>query len=219
LTTKNTPEVAPIKRPEVAQLDDVTTNVDALTDEGLPEIVVPKTVSFEDFQKLQATNARLLEESKSHKRQKQKLEEERLLAEGNKDQVIENLRGEITSYREREELDNIAIALETEASKRNCPDWDLMYGATGHGAVKYDRESGTVRGVTEFFDRCEMDERLNRIYFKGTKAVKTDNHTPVVENVTSFHSDPMGYLMMIREKHPERYEETVRKMQREGLIH
>ncbi len=159
-----------------------------------------------------------MEESKANKRKKQELEEAKQLAEGNKDKVIESLRDRLSSFEEKEELDSIAVALQKEADKRNCPDWDLMYNAIGNKTVSYNKETGGVTGVETFFDTCEMDERLRRVYFKESAPVITDNSTPALAGTVSYSKDPLGYLTMIQEKHPERYQETVMRMQREGLI-
>ncbi len=214
MTTQETHEGATINTPEGAT-GDHQTNVDDQT----------KTVSYAEYEKLKQeldaktlTGERLLEEAKASKRSKQKAFEAKQLAEGDTGKVIDSLRGRLDAYEQKEEMDSIAAALQREADKRGCPDWDLMYNGSAENSIAYDKESGSVQGVESFFDKCEADERLRRVYFKGSEPVKTDNSIPEIGNSANYLKDPLGYLRMIQEKRPSEYAKTVQRMTRDGLI-
>lgn len=165
---------------------------------------------------LASTNERLLEESKKHKRAKQKVEDEKLQIEGNKDKLISNMQTRINDFEAKEDSEKIAAALSREATKRNCPNWDLMYNAVNSN-VEINSETGAVDGVENFFDACQADDRLNKQFFINPEQIRTDNTIPTIA-VNTYKSNPLAYLKKVRAETPEKYNETVAKMQRDGLI-
>jgi len=165
---------------------------------------------------LAATNNRLLEESKKHKRAKQKSEDEKLKIEGNKDVLISNMQSRIDDFEAKEDSEKVAGELSREAQKRGCPNWDLMYNAVSSD-VQINPDTGVVDGVEAFFDACEADERLKKQFFADPEQVKTDNSIPT-NPVNLYRTNPAAYLKKVRKDTPEKYNETVAKMQRDGLI-
>ena len=177
-----------------------------------------KSISIEEYNKLLATNNRLLDESKAHKKSRQRAEDAKKIAEGKKDEVIESLRGRISNFEAQEEDSQVAQALDAEAKKRGCPDWDLMFNAVSN-EVKYDRESGQVSGVTSFFDSCEADDRLNRKFFLKESTVKTDNVTPSVAGDNgSFKRGSIEYLSDLKSKDYTKYTQELGRMTRDGQL-
>ena len=198
---------------------------DPIIDEPANVVVEPESVIDEPDElailkdqnaQLTATNNRLLEESKKHKRTRQKIEDEKLLSEGNKDKLISNMQTRLDDYTAKEDSSTIAGALAREAQKRNCPNWDLMYNACENNVV-INPENGQVEGVENFFDACQADDRLNKQFFVDPTQIKTDNVVPTIP-MNLYKSDPRAYLKKIRTESPEKYNETVAKMQRDGLI-
>ncbi len=188
-----------------------------------PEVVnpVPKMYSEEEYSRLLSTNERLLEESKKHKANKQKVEEELLIAEGKKDEIIKRQKDELDEARREKKNYAITQALAVGAQERGLEDWDYLYNLADHDVI-YDEDTGTVSGVKEFYDNCEKDERLKARFFqKPIEPVQTNNFTPSNNNngpKFDYKTQPLEYLKDISKNSPEKYQLEVARMQREGLI-
>lgn len=181
-----------------------------------------KTISEEELLKrisdLESTNSRLLEESKHYKLQKNKVLEEKLLAEGKKDEAIKSLNDRLAEYEEKEQIEKISIAVAQEAKRRNCPHWNHMFNATNPD-IYIDPETRQVVGIKEWFDACESDDELKFIFFKSPERVKTDNRTPdLIESSINYKTDPMAYLLKVRKDSPDKYDQEFRRLVKEGII-
>jgi hypothetical protein len=168
---------------------------------------------------LRATNERLLNENQKHKAKTREAEERRLTAEGKKDELIEMLRGENRELQEEKENSQIASAIAVEAQQRGCARWDHLYTLTGGEGIRYDAETGTVHGVKEFFDRCEIDPEYK--YLFGTREpVQTSNITPSTPeagiNGVKSKDDAIEYLRKMRKE--GRYNEGVKNLQAKGFF-
>lgn len=175
-------------------------------------------VSVEEFERLRSTNQRLLEESKKYKSRMQKAEEEKLLAENNKDEIIRRQKEKLEEIDNRLMAKAISEAVSKEAMKRNCRHWDHLLNVGDTSLLEYDPETESVSGVKDFFDKHENDEDYS-IYFKKVEPVTTVNNTQTVQTSTiDYKSDPIGYLRNVKKNSPEKFDNEVRRMQNEGLI-
>jgi len=171
---------------------------------------------------LEGTNSRLLEECKKHKSQKEKAQEDKLLSEGKKDEVIVNQRTKISEFEKKEEEGSIANAVALEARKRNCEDWDFVFNLADSDMVKYDSETGVVSGVKEFFDEAEKNDRFKK-FFSDQKHIDTDNDPPgdpppKGPNAINYRESPLEYLKACKKISLEEHSKAVIKLKKEGLI-
>lgn len=171
---------------------------------------------LEELERLRSTNQRLLEESRKYKERSKKSEEEKLLAEGKKDELIENLRKRNEDLRADIVSKEITEAIRKEANKRNCSRWDHLLKLTDAEGIEYDEETGRIDGVKDFFDRCEADPDYS-FYFSKNERVATEVRTPAAESASiDYRKDPIGYLDKMRKEN--RYDEGVAVLRREGLL-
>lgn len=197
-------------------INDGQEGVAASTGDNAVSSVPP--LSHEEFKRLQETNKRLLEESKRFKSRAQKAEEEKLLAENNKDEVIRRQREQLAAIDEKLMAKAITESIASEASKRNCKRWDHLFKVGNTEMLEYDSETETVSGVKEFFDYHQNDDEFID-YFKQPDKVETVNVTQ--SSASAFvdkKADPLGYLRKIKKVSHDAYLEEARKMRNEGLI-
>jgi len=176
------------------------------------------SVSLEEFAKLKASNDRLLEESKKWKSRTRKAEEEKLMAENNKDEIIRRQKQQLDEIDQRLMAKAISESVSKEAMKRNCKHWDHLLSVGNTDMLEYDPETEAVTGVREFFDYHENNEDYD-IYFRKTEPVKTitDTQTTSAQSI-DYKANPIGYLREVKKNSPEKFNDEVRKLQSEGLI-
>lgn len=174
----------------------------------------------EELKRLRSTNERLLSENQQHKNRRKKAEEDKLLAEGKKDELIEQYKNEITELRTEKQTFHIAEAVAEEAKKRGCNRWDHLYRLTGGDGIKYDNDSGQVVGVEDFFNRYENDPEYD-FYFQKVPAVKTENRTPSVDSGIVDYSDEaavLARLKKLRETDRGKYNQEVIMLKQKGIL-
>lgn len=190
--------------------------VNTAQDEPRTETVDQKAL-MERLEQLESTNGRLLEENKRHSARRKKAEEDKLLAEGKKDEVIQKLRQEVDTFREKDISNAIAMAVAEEAERRGCKRWDHLFKVTDGDGVDYDEETGQVLGVKDFFDRYEGNADYG-FYFQKESPVSTENRTPSQGAVVDYRNDPVGYARAAQKKGQVEYEAAVNLLRREGLL-
>ena len=129
------------------------------------------------LEQLKSTNDRLLNENKKHKAKREQAEQEKLLAEGKKDELIQQLQQKVSDYSQRERNLLILDAVSKEGAKRNCSRWDHLYQLLGGKGIEVDENSGEVVGVKEFFDKAQSDDEYS-YFFNSKKFTPTENRVP-----------------------------------------
>lgn len=197
-------------------------NLDAQTSNDVVELT-PSELKAE-LQKLKANNERLLAESKKNKERRQQLEHEKLIAEGNKDEVINRLKADLDSMKMRERALAIADAIAKEAEKRNCKRWDHLYKLTDGefegGQIEFDEDTGSIEGVADFFDYYSKNVDYS-YYFQPLNAVKTNNMIPSTNSSISsinWKQDPISYLIDVKKNRPEKFAQEANRLAKEGLV-
>jgi hypothetical protein len=174
----------------------------------------------QELQQLRSTNERLLNENKQHKAKRQMAEQDKLLAEGKKDELIKRLNDEVNSFKAKEESLLIADAVAREADRRGCKRWDQLYKLTDGEGIELDSDNGTVVGVKEFFDKYQNDPEYD-IFFKNTPVVKTENRVPSKDASLidiDYRKNPTEYLYQVKKKHPEKYAKECERLWQEGIL-
>ena len=148
-----------------------------------------------EIDRLSSSNVRLLEESKKHKNQKQKAQEELLLAQDKKDELIETQRGQIKDLKDGIMSAKITEAVSLEAAKRGCEDWDMLLQVADTTFLDYNEDTESVNGVKDFFDQAQADERIKGKFFVKKQPFVPNSQTPDNESASfDYRKDPLGYL-------------------------
>jgi uncharacterized small protein (DUF1192 family) len=171
---------------------------------------------------LEASKSRVEDESKKNKAQKQKLQEQLLIEQGKKDELIASLKEQVEAQRERNKQRAILEAIALEAPNHNCEDWDFLYSLSDDSCIQYDEETERVSGVKDMFLKARENKRFSK-FFSDSKQIETDNLPPGIPPKNSletidFKANPLHYLREATKISPEQRALAIKKLQREGLL-
>jgi hypothetical protein len=155
--------------PDTANAEQATANAE--------QIASDKPLTKEDLlaqlAKIQATNDRLLEESKKYKakysevKEQKDAEEKRLLEEqGKYKELYLKQQQELEATKKAMVYREIKSAVASEATKLGAVDTEDLFKLGNSGLLQYDDSSGAVIGVSEFLD----DLRKRKSYLFHSKA-------------------------------------------------